>query len=490
MPQSDWVQSLPVAAYTTDAAGRIETYNAAAVELWRIQPQVGASHFSEPWLLLSSDGTPLAAEATPVGIALSDGRAVRDFELLAERSDRTRIAVLSFASPLKDATGRVTGAVDVLLDWTQRKISADAAAHLGAIVSASDDAIISKTLEGKVTSWNAAATRLFGHEPDEMIGQSITRIIPPEFLAEEQEIIARLRRGERLEHFETVRLTRDGRPVHVSLTVSPIRDSSGRIVGASKTARDITERREWEQRLRELQAELLHASRVSAMGQMASALAHELKQPLSAISNYMNAARRVLTTGDRPNLPRTEELIAKAAGQAVRAGELIERLRSFISKGEQKLSPEDINSIIREAVSLAEIGGDLSDVVVETSFEPELPRTMIDRIQIQQVMINLMRNAAEAMKSAPRRILVVKTRTAAGKSIEVSVTDTGPGIPDQILANLFRPFVTTKQKGLGIGLTISKSIIDAHRGQIWAEPNQAGGTTFRFTLPFDSPENF
>ncbi len=362
-------------------------------------------------------------------------------------------------------------------------------AHLAAIISASNDAIISKTLEGRITSWNAAATRLYGYEADEIIGEPVTRIIPPGFHAEEKEILARVHRGERLEHFETVRLTKDGRSVHVSLTVSPIRDSSGRIIGASKTARDITERREWEQRLRELQAELLHASRVSAMGQMASALAHELKQPLSAISNYMNAARRVLTTGDQPNIARSEELIAKAAGQAVRAGELIERLRSFISKGEQKLASEDINSIISEAVSLAQIGGDLNDVAVQTSFEPDLPKVMVDRIQIQQVMINLMRNAAEAMRSAPRRILIVDTRSADDKWIEIGVTDTGPGIPKEIAANLFRPFVTTKQKGLGIGLTISKSIIDAHRGQIWAQPNRDDGTTFKFSLPLDRPEN-
>lgn len=489
MPQSDWVHLLPVAAYATDADGRIAAYNAAAVELWQVEPQAGASHFSEPWLLFSSDGTPIGAEATPVGIALSQGRPVRDAELLAERSDRSRISIVSFASPLRDATGRITGAVDLLLDWTNRKSSADAVAHLAAIISASNDAIISKTLEGRITSWNAAATRLYGYEADEIIGEPVTRIIPPGFHAEEKEILARVHRGERLEHFETVRLTKDGRSVHVSLTVSPIRDSSGRIIGASKTARDITERREWEQRLRELQAELLHASRVSAMGQMASALAHELKQPLSAISNYMNAARRVLTTGDQPNIARSEELIAKAAGQAVRAGELIERLRSFISKGEQKLASEDINSIISEAVSLAQIGGDLNDVAVQTSFEPDLPKVMVDRIQIQQVMINLMRNAAEAMRSAPRRILIVDTRSADDKWIEIGVTDTGPGIPKEIAANLFRPFVTTKQKGLGIGLTISKSIIDAHRGQIWAQPNRDDGTTFKFSLPLDRPEN-
>jgi PAS domain S-box-containing protein len=252
------LEALPVAVYTTDAEGRITFYNEAAAALWGYRPQVGDDRWCGSWRLYFPDGRPLPHDECPMAVALKDGRPLRDQEAVAERPDGTRVPFLAYPTPLRDASGRVTGAINLLVDVTGRAEADIQDARLAAIVAFSDDAIISKTLEGKITSWNAGATRIFGWEASEMIGASITRIIPPELRAEEEMVLGRLRRGERLEHYETVRVTKDGRRVDISLTVSPLRSRAGVVVGASKIARDVTERKRAEEMQRLLVDELNH----------------------------------------------------------------------------------------------------------------------------------------------------------------------------------------------------------------------------------------
>jgi PAS domain S-box-containing protein len=251
-------EALPVAVYMTDAHGRITFYNRAAAELWGHNPELGSSQWCGSWRLYWPDGRPLPHHECPMAIALKEGREVRGIEAIAERPDGTRVRFRPHPTPLRDPSGRIVGAVNLLMDVTEQHDAHLESEWLAAIVVSSDDAIISKTLDGVVTSWNGGATRIFGYEPSEMIGQSILRLIPPELHGEESEILARLQRGERIDHYETIRVAKDGRRIDVSLTVSPLRDRSGKVVGASKVGRDISERKRAEKLQRILTDELSH----------------------------------------------------------------------------------------------------------------------------------------------------------------------------------------------------------------------------------------
>jgi PAS domain S-box-containing protein len=252
------LDALPVAIYTTDAEGKITFYNQAAADLWGHRPKLGSSQWCGSWRLYWPDGRPLPHDQCPMAVALREGRPVRGVEAMAERPDGTRVRFRPYPTPLRDEAGRLVGAINLLLDLTDLHDGAMESERLAAIVTSSEDAIISKTLDGRITSWNAAATRIFGYEADEMIGQPILKLIPPELHGEEREIIARLSRGERVRHYDTVRVGKDGRRIHLSLTVSPLRDGSGRVIGASKVARDITERKQAEALQRVLVEELNH----------------------------------------------------------------------------------------------------------------------------------------------------------------------------------------------------------------------------------------
>jgi len=488
----------------------------------------------------------------------------------------------------------------------------DTASRLAAIVSSSDDAIIGMTLDGLVTDWNRGAEGIFGYAANEMIGCSITPLLPPGHEAEEEEqILARIRRGEKVEHFETQRRRKDGTVIDVSVTVSPVYDESGRLVGASKVSRDITaakraqsallereahlqsvldtvpdamividtrgimqsfsataeklfgytaaeaigrnvsilmpepyagqhdgylarylatgerriiglgrlvvgqrkdgstfpmelavgemrsgdrrfftgfvrdttERQEAQQRLQDLQAELIFMSRFTALGEMASTLAHELNQPLTAVTSYLNGARRLLDRGRPEDRDQIRHAVDSAADQALRAGQIIKRLREFVARGESDRHAEDLRKLVEEASALALVGVRETGVRVTYAFDWRVGLVMVDRIQIQQVILNLMRNALEAMMEVGgRKELHISTRPLDGNMVEVAVADTGPGIAPEIMVRLFQPFVTSKAQGMGVGLSISRTIAEAHGGTLTAEPAPGGGTIFRMTL--------
>jgi two-component system, LuxR family, sensor kinase FixL len=359
--------------------------------------------------------------------------------------------------------------------------------HLANIVESSDDIILSKTLDGVVMSWNAAAERIFGYTAGEMIGQPISGIIPPDRLSEEDDILRRVRAGEHISHYETVRRHKDGRDIIVSLSVSPVRDADGRIVGASKIARDVTEQRKAENRAAELQFELLHVSRLSAMGQMTAAIAHEVNQPLTAVANYVSAARRVISSlGNDAAAVKARDFMEKAAEQTLRAGAIIRNLRDFIEKRESQHIPHDINKVVAEAVALGLAGAAHIDVKVRLDLDSTLALVLIDKIQIQQVLLNLIRNSIEAMAAASERELVLSTAPDGPGFVAVTVADSGPGLPDEVAARLFQPFTTTKEQGMGIGLNICHSIVEDHGGRIWLLPDVPRGTAFRIRLPLAS----
>jgi two-component system sensor kinase FixL len=267
----------------------------------------------------------------------------------------------------------------------------------------------------------------------------------------------------------------------MELAVGEMRGRNQRLF--SGFIRDLTERQHTEARLQELQAELVHMSRLTAMGEMASALAHELNQPLSAIANYMNGSRRLLEESSDERGTILRDAVDKAAEQALRAGQIIRRLRDFVARGESERRVEDVKKLVEEASALALVGAKDKGVRVRFQFDPTIDFVLADKVQIQQVLLNLMRNAIEAMEETEKRELVVSTTSAQDNMVEINVADTGAGIAPEISAQLFQPFVTTKRQGMGVGLSISRTIIEAHGGSIAPRPNPGGGTVFCFTLP-------
>jgi two-component system sensor kinase FixL len=246
--------------------------------------------------------------------------------------------------------------------------------------------------------------------------------------------------------------------------------------------RDLTEHQQTQARLQELQSELVHVSRLSAMGEMASALAHELNQPLAAISNYMKGSRRLLAGSADPNAAKIENALNRAAEQALRAGQIIRRLRDFVARGESERRVESVRKLVEESSALALVGAQQQGIRVRFRFDPTLDPVLADKVQIQQVLLNLIRNALEAMEGREKRELLISTAPAGDGMIEISVADSGSGMAPEVTMQLFQPFVTTKRHGMGVGLSISRTIVESHGGQISCEPNPDGGTIFRFTL--------
>jgi two-component system sensor kinase FixL len=357
--------------------------------------------------------------------------------------------------------------------------------HLRSILDSVPDAMIVINGHGIIQSFSTAAERMFGYSEREAIGRNVRELMPDPDRSRHDGYVARYRATGKRHIIGIGRIVTGKRrdettfPMHLSIGEM----QTGGEPFYTGFARDLTEHQQTQARLQELQAELVHVSRLSAMGEMASALAHELNQPLAAISNYMKGSRRLLAGSTDPNAPKIESAMDRAAEQALRAGHIIRRLRDFVSRGESEKRVESIFRLIEEAGALGLAGAREQGVQLRFSLNPEADLVLADRVQIQQVLVNLFRNALEAMAQAPRRELIVTNRKVADDMIEIEVSDTGTGFHDDVKPHLFQTFFTTKETGMGVGLSISRSIIEAHGGRMWAENNAAGGATFRFTLP-------
>ena len=467
-----------------DERGIVQVYNEGCRRLFQYDPAevVGRNVkllMPEPYRD-EHDGYIGRYRATGEARIIGIGREVR-----GARKDGTTFPMYLSVGAGKHAGKRIFVGIihDLSSIHAQQMAHEDQTRFLASIVKSSNDAILSKTLDGIIISWNHAAEDMFGYSQGEVLGKHISILFPPDRLAEENVIIAKIRAGEKVEHFETTRRRKDGTDFDISLTISPIFDASGRIVGASKTARDITERKAAEARLRSVQGELSHVARLTEMGQLSAALAHELNQPLTAVLNYMNVTKRLLAMADPAALGKAVDAVTKAGQQALRAGQIIRRLRDFVEKRESKRTIEDVNRVVEDAIALGMVGHAALNIKVHRKLARNLAPLLIDKVQIQQVLVNLMRNAAEAMAETPRRELTISTEAIEDMAVEISVCDTGPGIPDDVAQRLFQPFVTTKSGGMGIGLAISQSIVEAHGGQLAMRPNDGGGTIFTFRLP-------
>jgi C4-dicarboxylate-specific signal transduction histidine kinase len=308
-------------------------------------------------------------------------------------------------------------------------------------------------------------------------------LIPPDRQGEESLILDKLRRGESVDHFETIRVMKDGREIHVSLAVSPIRNAAGQVVGASKIARDISQRRRAENALRQAQSELAHVARVTTLGEMAASIAHEVDQPLSGVVINAKACLRFLA-GESPNLAEVRDGLQAIARDGRRASEVTARIRALARRSPAEKQLLDVDALVREVVALAEGEVRRKRANVCTQLAGDLPRVLGDPVQLQQVVLNLLLNGLDAMSDVddrPRE-LTIRTETEGADHVHVAVRDSGAGVDPEHASRMFDPFYSTKPEGLGMGLSISRTIVEHHGGRLWAAPNDDHGTTFHFTV--------
>lgn len=413
------------------------------------------SALSLAWLDSTAAGMPLAELAAFVVIGL----------------------LIAAAGELLHATGRGFAGAERELESRE--------AHLKSILDTVLDATVVSRQDGTIVSFNAAAVRQFGYTEEEALGQNLRMLMPQPYRKEHDGYLQRyLATGEK-RIIGTDRVVvgqrKDGSTFPMKLAVGEVR-SGGRIFFTG-FVRDLTERHESAARLQEIQAELARLARLHEMGEMASTLAHELNQPLSAIANYVHGCARLLQDAESERDLRLRDALKEAGEQSLRAGQIIKHLREFVTKGETEKAAHNLRQLVEEAGALALVGSRENGVRSVFDFAAGDDSVMVDRIQIQQVLTNLMRNGVEAMKDSPRKELRVGIVPAEERTVAVVVEDSGPGISEEIAADLFKPFTTTKSGGMGIGLSISRRIVEAHGGEMTVARSDLGGASFRFTLP-------
>jgi PAS domain S-box-containing protein len=457
-----------------DLNGIITSWNAAAVQVFGYSPEeiIGTSVLRLiPEALRSEEETILAN--------VRAGRRVEHFETQRVTKSGELIDVSLTISPIKDSSGEVVGASKILRDISGRKRMEETQqtmskrlAEAAAIVESSDDAILSKDLNGIITSWNVGASRIFGYTAEEMIGASILKLIPVELHSDEATIIGKVRAGERIEHFETVRLAKDGRRLTVSLTVSPIKDEQGRVIGASKILRDISDRKRIEE-------SLLQSEKIAAAGRMAATIAHEVNNPLEAVTNLLYLLRPLIT--DLTGL----DYLATAESEIARVSHIAKQTLGFYRE-HAAASPASVAEIVQHAISIYEPRCIAAGIEVKKSFG-SMQKVVLRRGEMMQVVSNLIANSIYAMRRGGTLSISVQDADPAEDGIVVVLEDSGVGIAAEDMPKVFDAFFTTRSTiGTGIGLFVAKQFVEGHGGRIMLESKQGvrdHGTTIRIFLP-------
>ncbi|MBD3744659.1 MAG: PAS domain S-box protein [Sphingopyxis terrae] len=472
------------AIYMLDAEGKVSIWNQGAARLlgWNADEIIGR----DAALFYPADAIEAGAPARDIARARQDAKfSTEDWRV---RKDGSEFLAQISMSTLRRADGRVRCYAVALADITSRRATEDALraqeSHLRSILSTVPDAMIVIDDQGKILSFSAAAERLFGYSEAELLGANVSALMPSPDRDRHDGYIARyLATGEK-------RIIGIGRVVFAQRkdgSTFPMELSIGEAASEAHPLftgfiRDLTERQKTEARLESLQSELIHVSRVSAMGTMASTLAHELNQPLTAVANYVEAIRDMLAKPEPDDLPMIREALDDTAKEALRAGHIVRRLRDFVARGEVEKTIEKLPALINEAAVLGLMGAREKGVEPVFDLDPYASPVLVDKVQIQQVLINLIRNAVEAMTGCPDRRLTVSSRPEQPGFIRVTVADTGPGVAPAIAEQLFTAFVSTKTDGMGLGLSICRTIVEANGGRIWMQPGEEGGTEFHFTM--------
>ncbi len=477
------------AIYMLDPEGRVTIWNTAAERLkgWTEAEAVGR-HFA---IFYPADAVKAGKPEQDLARARDQGKVEEEAWRL--RKDGSEFLAHVSITALRDESGALRGYGKVIRDVTSERAAERAykasASHLRSILSTVPDAMIVIDEQGVILSFSAAAERLFGYAEADVRGSNVSLLMPsPDRERHDDYLLRYLSTGERKIigiGRVVIGARRDGSTFPMELSVGEAIGETQRVF--TGFIRDLTERRETEERLEDLQSKLIHVARVSAMGTMASTLAHELNQPITAVANYAQGVRDLLAQPDPEDLPMIREALDDAVREALRAGQIVRRLRDFVARGEVEKTLEDMPALIGEAAALGLLGAREKGVDAHFDLDPAASQVLLDKVQIQQVLI--MRNAVEAMAESPERHLSISTRREKAGFIRVTVADTGPGVPPDVADQLFTAFVSTKDDGMGLGLSICRTIVEANGGRIWLEPRPGGGSQFHFTLVAAEQEN-
>jgi PAS domain S-box-containing protein len=491
----------PIAVYSCDASGVIQDFNRTAVELWGRTPRPGDTdaRFCGSLKLHRPDGTFMPHDVCPMAEVLSGKIAeARDMEVQIERPDGSRVIVIVNIRPLKNERGEIIGAINCFVDITGRKTMEEAKARLAAIVESSDDAIISLDLNGIITSWNHGAERLFGYTAREAISQPVTMLIPPERPNDEPGILERIRRGESVEHYETVRRRKDGALLDISLTVSPLADARGQIVGASKIARDITERAQMEKTMREakeilaseaVRLDSIVKERTAALTETVAELegfsysiAHDMRAPLRGMEGF---ARLLLEEHAGQLDDQAMDFLHRIASSAHRMDRLIRDVLSYskIVKSQVLIEPLDTDRLTRDII---ETYPDLELHKAEIQIEGTLPRVLGNEAFLTQCISNLLSNALKFVSRGTRPYVKISAEPN-DTHVRIFFEDNGIGIAADKQARVFRMFErihpATEYEGTGMGLTIARKAAERMGGQLGLESEPGRGS--RFWIQFE-----
>jgi PAS domain S-box-containing protein len=530
----DVLSLMSTAVYICDVQGRITFYNPRAEELWGRKPFLNDDNekFCGSFRLWSLAGAKIPRERTPMATVLKTGSAIIDEEVIIERPDSSKINARIMIKTLHDKQSLTTGAIAVFQDTSYWKITEESRQWLGAIIESSDDAIISKNLDGIIMSWNKGAERIFGYQEDEVIGKPVTVLMPPERYNEEPAILAGIRQGERFDHYETVRKRKDGSLLDISLSISPIKDVEGKIIGASKIARDISQRKRMEAALKQakdalaksneeleiqvrqrtaeleranealrremeehqkLESQLWQAQKLESIGTLAGGIAHEFNNILNIIKGYALLIRQTPSIGESiaESLNVIDESVERGAYE-------VKQLLTLARKTESRLTLCNPNDLLLDLAKL------LKQTLPKTielilDLDSNVPFVALDTNQINQALLNLAVNARDALPNGGE--LTLKTMVVARSQVRdpdataesylcVELRDNGIGMSSGVRARIFEPFFTTKSvgDGSGLGLAIVYGIVKSHNGFIDVDSKPRHGTTFRLYLPIAAHE--
>ena len=472
------------AIFMVDLEGKVSTWNSGAEHIFGwTEAEIMRQHCSI--FYAADNATPERIMADLVN-SIDEDRASE--ELWQIRKDGSEFLADITVTAMRNEAGNVKGFANVIHDVTERRAAEKAIdrreRHLQSILDTVPDAMIVIDAAGIMISFSATAERLFGFREEEMVGKNVRMLMPnPDRDRHDGYISRYLETGD--PHIIGIGrivtgLRADGSTFPMKLSVGETKVDEQRLF--TGFVQDLTEKQHFESRLEQMQSELVHVSRLSAMGTMASTLAHELNQPLTAIATYGEAAAGFFDGEEELDREMLKEIVGDMAAQALRAGAIVRRLREFVARGEVNKTIEDLPKLINEASALALVGSREKGIVSRFEFDPEATPVLADHVQIQQVLVNLMRNAIEAMADAPTRRLTVSTKLLDRETIEIRIADTGHGIDSSMQERLFDAFASTKDTGMGLGLSICRTIVEAHGGRISARPAEGGGTEFLFTL--------